>query len=127
MRKQRIGSPLFVVALMVTIVIIAVGASEAVAPDAGATGFHQYATAYIDSSTVYTGLEQARYDHTMSITSGATCGVPYAAAANPVYQTQWVLITGHPSGNHSPVLSGTSTTRGNVARIVGNSDARSLP
>lgn len=34
----------------------------------------------------------------MSITSGATCGVPYAAAANPVYQTQWVLITGHPSG-----------------------------
>ena len=66
---------------------------------AGATTtFLGWSFGHLSPSTSITGLDQSRYDHTMNISSGRTCGFAFTLAANTVYQTQYIYITGHPTG-----------------------------
>ncbi len=64
------------------------------APTATASDFHMYSFGYIAPSIgkVFTGLDQERYDHTMSISGSTNCTVYFNT--KPAYQSEWVSITG---------------------------------
>lgn len=56
--------------------------------------FHEYSIGEEDQSGAMTGVTVRRVDKEVTTSPGSSCTTRYAAAAHPIYQTQWVLFGG---------------------------------
>lgn len=56
--------------------------------------FHEYSVARDNSQAgTYSAIQLLRPDADYQVTPGSNCNVPYAGGSNPLYQTQWVILS----------------------------------